>query len=244
MSGFERVVLHSLLERHPGLIAEAAFRRIAPFAHNFPAGTSAALGINDFGEIVGNYTTVNGTPSAFHWRDGVVTDLNTFVDPASGWVLEGASGIDNEGRIIGRGSVNGVGSAFILEPHCKGTFTSYGSDCPGTGGIVPTLRGTGCPTPDRPFAVELLDGLANAIGFLFVGSGTGSVPVKPGCELQVLPLAFAPELIILDDLGRMWREEELPAGTASFDLNVQVLLLDPGAARGISATKPLALHFE
>ena len=204
-----------------------------------------ALAINDFGVAVGaTYTAVSTPVHACSYENGVVTDLNTLVDPALGWLLVVANDIDNEGRITGTGTLNGVDAGWILEPDCKGTFTLYGHGCAGTAGVEPRLVATGCPAPDRPFAFEVRDGLANGLGFLFLGLGNGTIQVRPGCDLQVAPLTLPIVPLLLDGLGGAWLEERLPVGTPTFDLNLQALCFDPGAARGLSATKPVALHFE
>jgi len=210
-----------------------------------PIGLPNASAINDFGIVVGNaYDPATMISIACLWEDGVFVDLNTFVDPALGWVLSYASDIDNEGRILGQGTLNGAPAGFILEPDCKGTFTAYGAGCAGAAGVEPQLRGSGCPAPNRDFALEIVDGVPSAVGLLFLGSGTGTIQVKPGCDLQVLPLVPPVFLLALESLGEWWDHERFPAGTPIFDLNLQAFFFDPGAAHGISGTKPLALHFE
>jgi probable HAF family extracellular repeat protein len=218
-------------------------------AIDLSAGTpsiSFANAINDFGVVVGyNFDAVTGVATALLWQNGVAIDLNTLVDPALGWHLDAASDVDNEGRICGSGTLNGVADTpFILEPPCKGTFTSYGSDCAGTGGLVPALFGAGCPAPDRDFALQIVDGLPGAVGFLFVGTGTGTIQVKPGCDLQVLPLLGPILPFTLDSLGELWIREHLPPATPTFDVNLQGICIDVGAASGVSSTQPLAVHFE
>jgi probable HAF family extracellular repeat protein len=205
-----------------------------------------AKAINDFGVVVGDaWDPATGTSTAVLWQNGVTIDLNTLIDPSLGWHLDGATDIDNEGRICGSGTLNGVpATAYILEPDCKGTFTSYGSGCSGTGGIEPVLSGTGCPAPDRDFAIQIVDGLPGGVGFLVVGTGTGTITVKPGCDLQVLPLVGPILPFTLDSLGELWLREHLPTGTPIFDVNLQAICFDPGAAYGISSTAPIALHFE
>jgi probable HAF family extracellular repeat protein len=205
-----------------------------------------AAAINDFGVVVGSsYDSATRVSTALLWQNGVTIDLNTLIDPSLGWHLDGASDIDNEARICGSGTLNGVpGMAWILEPDCKGTFTSYGTGCPGAGGVEPAFSGTGCPAPDRDFALQIVDGLPGGVGFLFVGTGTGTIGVKPGCDLQVLPLVGPIFPFSLDALGELWIREHLPTGTPIFDVNLQGICFDPGAAYGISSTVPLAVHFE
>jgi len=212
-------------------------------------GRSQLLGMNDFGDLVGWYDPIGtGTTfflSAFLVHHGVFTDLNSIIDPALGWGLSSGTDIDNEGRIVGSGSLGtSLLYAFIIEPPCKGSFTPYGSGCAGMNGVEPQLRGVGCPAPDRDFALEIVDGVPNASGFLFLGTGTSTLQVKPGCDLQILPLVLPFLPITLDAFGEAWNQALLPVGTPTFDLNLQALFFDPGAPSGISSTRPLAMHFE
>ena len=58
--------------------------------------------INDSGVIVGSRID-----RAFMW-DGTSHDLNDLIDPSTpGWVLKGASAINNKGQIVGYGSLDG-----------------------------------------------------------------------------------------------------------------------------------------
>ena len=71
--------------------------------------------INDSGHIVGS--SGSGWDIPFVWKDGVMTDLNTLIDPASGWTLKNATGINNNGWIIGNGiAPGGYEHAFLLTP--------------------------------------------------------------------------------------------------------------------------------
>ena len=89
---------------------------------------SIAFGINKSGQIVGKTTTqtlqgldaflnVSGEEHAFLYTDGKMTDLNTMIDPASGWHLSSAAAITDLGQIVGSG-INKAGQshAFLLTP--------------------------------------------------------------------------------------------------------------------------------
>ena len=58
-------------------------------------------GMNAHGEIVGTGDPWEGPPIAFVTRDGALVDLNTLIDPASGWTIDRAIGINDHGQIIG-----------------------------------------------------------------------------------------------------------------------------------------------
>ncbi len=62
---------------------------------------SGAAGINDFDEITGISVPADGAPSAFVWRNGQMTDLNTMVRGAGKLHLLLGSSINNDGEIIG-----------------------------------------------------------------------------------------------------------------------------------------------
>ena len=56
----------------------------------------------------------NTIAHAFLYHDGVMTDLNDLINPASGWVLNNAWAVSNAGYIAGRGTVGGVTHGFVL----------------------------------------------------------------------------------------------------------------------------------
>ncbi len=73
-----------------------------------------ALGMNDFGVIVGTCWTHNGQQSAYIYRNGASTDLNTLIPPTSGWHLGVAKDINNRGDITGNGRWHNTPRAFAL----------------------------------------------------------------------------------------------------------------------------------
>ncbi len=82
---------------------------------------SVAVGINSLGQIVGNSSVFNSTTSiteytAFIDQNGTMTDLNGQVRNLSNWHLQYATGINDNGQIVGYGTF-GTGNsihAFIL----------------------------------------------------------------------------------------------------------------------------------
>ncbi len=77
---------------------------------------SEALSINDKGQIVGyTYDDIgNDRAYLFDSSGGYSTDLNTLIDPSSGWLLRYAYSINNDGWIVGQGNLNGTPRAFLL----------------------------------------------------------------------------------------------------------------------------------
>jgi uncharacterized membrane protein len=118
--------------------------------------------VNDAGTAVGGCSppgaTVLGDFRAVYFRaeDGAAIDLNTLIDPASGWLLERALGISDTGWIVGTGLYDADGpegqgaelrhylihvpaTAVVPEP---ATFVLFGIAIYGLGVIQPRWRHT------------------------------------------------------------------------------------------------------
>ncbi len=78
--------------------------------------SSRASGVNGKGEIVGSAASASGGFRAFLYANAVATDLNILIPPDSGWILEFANGISDEGQIVGLGRYMGHPRAFLLTP--------------------------------------------------------------------------------------------------------------------------------
>jgi len=87
---------------------------------------SSALGINNDDWVVGTSSNDLGQNRAFLWRDGVMEDLNDFIDPDSGWVLERAQGISDTGWIVGLGQLNGEFRGFAIFIPAPGAGLLFG----------------------------------------------------------------------------------------------------------------------
>jgi probable HAF family extracellular repeat protein len=86
---------------------------------NLGGTQSEAYDINEAGTIVGYSPISIENPDkghAFIWRNGTMSDLNNFLLPNSGWELNAATGINNNGQIVGVGKFNGQSKAFLLTP--------------------------------------------------------------------------------------------------------------------------------
>lgn len=83
---------------------------------------SRAYGINDQGQVVGAAYIQDPLgpfyeqPRAFIFDDGMMTNLNSLIDPGSGWTLQEARDINEFGQIVGWGLLDGQTRAFLLTP--------------------------------------------------------------------------------------------------------------------------------
>ena len=79
---------------------------------------SQAYAINDAGQVVGFSRTKGDTDRhAFLWTSkGKMQDLNQLIPPHSGWGLQPANFISDDGKIAGGGIIGGAGHAFLLVP--------------------------------------------------------------------------------------------------------------------------------
>jgi len=78
---------------------------------------SDATSINNSGLIVGWALTASGDDHAFLYSGGSLTDLNSLIDPVSGWTLQQANAINNNGQIVGYGrNAAWQSHAFLLTP--------------------------------------------------------------------------------------------------------------------------------
>jgi probable HAF family extracellular repeat protein len=78
--------------------------------------SSQANGINAVGQVVGWSRSADQSVSrAVLWQGNVTTDLNSLLPQDSGWVVTSASGINDEGQIVGLGLHDGRWRGFLLD---------------------------------------------------------------------------------------------------------------------------------
>jgi len=145
------------------------------------------------------------------------------------------------------GGFDGFAAGWSLQP-CPGTLSQHGAGCPGAGGFAPVLDATGCPQAGALVWLPLryLSATGGA-AFLFLGAGTGSLPVKGGpCTLDVLPLLALVAVLPLPPTGPgggvLALSGAIPPGTPAADVSLQALLADASAPGGIAGSNAVLLQ--
>ena len=98
---------------------------------------STALGISNTGLVVGRGDTADGAEHAFLYSGGAMTDLNALLSSSSEWTLTDARSINDNGQIVGQGTINGVQHAFLMTPvPVPAAFWLFGSGLVGLFGFM------------------------------------------------------------------------------------------------------------
>jgi outer membrane protein assembly factor BamB len=141
--------------------------------------------------------------------------------------------------------VCGVADVVAYRTPCPAYFATYGSGCPGTGGLTPSLTGDGCPTPGALVTLRVRNGLGGAPGFLLLGGGPGAIPLLPQCELSTAPLLGLIAIALAGSgAGQGFTDLPfvLPAGLPPLDVFFQTAFVDAGGAGGAAASNALQMH--
>ncbi|MFT5284808.1 MAG: hypothetical protein ACI8TQ_000966 [Planctomycetota bacterium] len=168
----------------------------------------------------------------------ILTVGGTEISPHFGYTLELSNGT---GMIASRGELGGGVARFFTD---MDKTPLYGSNCPGTGGIAPTLSMSGCPAPGGAASIDIKSGLGGSMAFLFVGLTPLNTALPSGCNLLVdpfpryypLPLAGAGA-----GTGSVSLGIGVPTNLPSTSIYMQAILLDSGVVDGYTVTNGLEL---
>ncbi len=142
--------------------------------------TSIAFGINNAGNVVGSADTALNAPHAFLYTNGgSMQDLNDLIPSGSGWVLEDAHGINDNGVIAGTGTIGGESHGFLLIPDI-GTDTTAPLTLAVTFGPLAGPRTVGLKSIDPDDPVASTSYTFNSVSSTYLtpfNVGTGSTQV-------------------------------------------------------------------
>lgn len=190
------------------------------------AVTNVVLSGGDYDEALG----------MTHWvgRNFLLSDLNDdlFVVNASGLI-----------SLIGALDHTAKGLAFVQTTNAA-FFRPYGDGCAAAGGYIPVLAGVGSPAAGGQVSLNIANGPGGAPGSLALGLGTGAFPLRPGCLVQILPLANVFLPIALSGAGPGTGTTSLPlqipVGVRG-DIFFQAVVVDP---LGLVLTNPEQMHIQ
>jgi probable HAF family extracellular repeat protein len=168
------------------------------------APQTAAWAMNASGTVVGR-SPVGGVYRPVIFADGLgMVDLNTLINPASGWNLLHATDINDAGQIVGYGHFGPMGEthAFRLDP------------APGPSMV---FAGPGCASGSPPVLFSTLPHLAQALTLTLTQAQVGltgavvlsipppfSLPLGGGCVAYVDVGAFATVAPVAIDSAGSW----------------------------------------
>jgi hypothetical protein len=195
-----------------------------------PDGQSVACG-SGFSEEIHTFFVADGAPLA-------VYDTETGWGPSPSLPMR----YSPDGRLA-----YGRSDPTVVMADCPGEIRSYGAGCAGSGGLVPSLQGSGCAARGSLLELRIAQALGGAPALLAFGTAKASTPLL-GCEVLVAPLPPLGVPLALSGLGAGAGSAALPLllgpATPRVTVTVQALVLDPGGPFGISASQGLQLDIE
>jgi uncharacterized membrane protein len=210
---------------------------------------SWATGVSGDGSVVvGECSTWVGGYSTrpFLWTRtlGMVdleSHLPTLGVDLTGWTLGDVLGISADGSsIFGFGSDGGVPSGWVVTGLVPASWSNYGSGFPGTLG-VPTLTSAVDPAIGTTFTADVGNSATVAtIAALLVGDTPATIPLKKGGDLLLVPQII---VILPLPVGGMAVDADIDGDPAlcGVEFFAQSLIVDPGAAKGQSASAGLKM---
>ena len=124
-----------------------------------------------------------------------------------------------------------------------GTFTNYGTGGPGTGSLVPSIGGTGCPRVGDNVQIDVDHVLPNTVGILVLGTQQLVVPFLNFTILTDLGVTVTS---VVNSNGNAAFPLAIPNGANLGNTNVywQAGYFDAGAPQGLSATNGLRMFIQ
>lgn len=128
----------------------------APHAFRYVVdGSGAVLSRLDLGELGGGWSyayavneagTVVGTSydHAFIYTGGQMVDLNSLIAANAGWILNTATGINDQGTIVGAGMYHGIPHAYMMMPQTQTCADLTGDHIVDLSDLAAILASYGC----------------------------------------------------------------------------------------------------
>ncbi len=194
----------------------------------------------------------NGTADAFLWEGatGKLRKLSVHLNGVEGDARSSALDVSDDGAVIPcysdsfdliGGDANGFFDLLVRDrtlPDPEAQWRNYDAGWAGTQG-VPALTLDANPVMGTTIGIELGNSAGVAtVGFLYCGMSAIAVPTRLGGTLLVDPAAL---MVLLVDVDGTTVACDLPLDEALAGVSAyaQLLLLDPGASRGVAFSRGL-----
>ena len=201
-------------------------------------------GIYDDAVILVNNPNVFGNPNNGHLLDSewFLHDLDISAQAAFNAAVQIKYRLTADGGLEFGGWNLDDFMLYRVDPAPNGFFAQYGTGFPGTGGVIPTIAGTGTPNPGNSSSIDIAGGQVSALGFFMLGTSPASTILPNGVEILVGNLIGGPGFLIgLDGTGGLSIPLTLSASAVG-DFYMQALLADTGGPNGkYSATNGLQM---
>ncbi len=135
--------------------------------------------------------------------------------------------------------------AALATDDCGDGVEPYGFGCPGSANQIPTLSMDGCAVVGERMVLQVDHALGGALSYVFLGfTGRDSVNLR-GCDFLLAGPLYRVALLLAGSgpgAGNLTIPYDIndPA-FAGVQMNVQVIIRDTGAARGLSTTNGLEI---
>jgi hypothetical protein len=143
--------------------------------------------------------------------------------------------------------VSGNTGRVALFPNDSGLI-SYGSNCPGAGGVSPVLAMNGCAISGNDVSLAISGGVGGAAAVVLFGLDSASIDVGHGCLLQIVPTLPPTLTVALEGfgvgVGSISVNTKLPDSLPLFDFTLQAFCADVGAPLGFSATNGIEVSIQ
>lgn len=138
--------------------------------------------------------------------------------------------------------------ASLTGDPCPGSATTYGVGCAGSGGIVPELAWSGCPSSGSFVELSIRNGLGGSFAVLVFGALQANQPLGAGCSLLVAPLLPANVTIPLTPGGPGQGNASaglvMPTLPPGITFTMQALIADPATGIGGSVTNGIEIFVQ
>lgn len=201
------------------------------------------------GNLAEHHSGINAAGAGYIYRhDGTAWTLHDKIKPDTMYQnmhFAETVAVDRGDVVVGVPKADN-GGLYGGELYLFSSFVPYGSGCPGTGGIVPSLSMSGRPESGGDVTVRIDSALGGAVALVLVGSQTADLPLGQGCSLLLAPILSTASLTLPgsnEGEGFAAIPAVVPASAVGMTATIQAVILDDGSTRGFAVTNGVEVEF-